>query len=200
MSSAALTVSRRADADSRSRSFDELREAPELVAERRRIQADLDRPPDKILAFYAEMPLLYGDDAADAAAGYVCPMHPEVTSDEPGTCPKCGMKLIPAAPASYVCPMHPEVTSARTGDLSEVRDEADSRGPQIGPPTATAHEHEHGHDHGDGLEWEDLMPEINRAVDSLEHALEADRPRDRRGEREPSPGTSRWATGSRSGW
>lgn len=24
---------------------------------------------------------------------YVCPMHPEVTSDKPGTCPKCGMDL-----------------------------------------------------------------------------------------------------------
>ena len=24
---------------------------------------------------------------------YVCPMHPEVRSDEPGDCPKCGMKL-----------------------------------------------------------------------------------------------------------
>ena len=24
---------------------------------------------------------------------YVCPMHPEVTSDRPGQCPKCGMKL-----------------------------------------------------------------------------------------------------------
>ncbi len=28
-------------------------------------------------------------------ATYVCPMHPEVTSDAPGTCPKCGMKLVP---------------------------------------------------------------------------------------------------------
>jgi hypothetical protein len=28
-----------------------------------------------------------------AAATYVCPMHPEVTSDKPGTCPKCGMAL-----------------------------------------------------------------------------------------------------------
>ena len=25
---------------------------------------------------------------------YVCPMHPEVQSDKPGKCPKCGMKLI----------------------------------------------------------------------------------------------------------
>jgi Heavy metal binding domain len=24
---------------------------------------------------------------------YVCPMHPEVQSDKPGKCPKCGMKL-----------------------------------------------------------------------------------------------------------
>ena len=26
---------------------------------------------------------------------YVCPMHPEVVSDEPGSCPKCGMDLVP---------------------------------------------------------------------------------------------------------
>ncbi len=24
---------------------------------------------------------------------YTCPMHPEVQQDEPGNCPKCGMKL-----------------------------------------------------------------------------------------------------------
>lgn len=34
-----------------------------------------------------------GAPAADAV--YVCPMHPDVTSKEPGTCPKCHMKLVP---------------------------------------------------------------------------------------------------------
>lgn len=26
---------------------------------------------------------------------YTCPMHPEVTLDKPGSCPKCGMNLVP---------------------------------------------------------------------------------------------------------
>ena len=29
-----------------------------------------------------------------APAVYVCPMHPEVVSDKPGTCPKCKMDLV----------------------------------------------------------------------------------------------------------
>jgi Heavy metal binding domain len=28
---------------------------------------------------------------------YTCPMHPEVVTDHPGNCPKCGMKLVPVA-------------------------------------------------------------------------------------------------------
>ena len=28
---------------------------------------------------------------------YTCPMHPEIRSTSPGTCPKCGMKLVPIA-------------------------------------------------------------------------------------------------------
>ncbi len=31
---------------------------------------------------------------AAAATAYTCPMHPEVTSDKPGSCPKCGMTLV----------------------------------------------------------------------------------------------------------
>ena len=33
---------------------------------------------------------------AKAAVQYTCPMHPDVKSDSPGTCPKCGMKLVKA--------------------------------------------------------------------------------------------------------
>ena len=66
-----------------------------------------------------------------AAARFMCPMHPSVLSERPGSCPICGMDLVPiaggegqasASPAStaaparkaagkYWCPMHPEVTS-----------------------------------------------------------------------------------------
>ena len=58
--------------------FGELRVDPELSAERERIQADLEREPDKVLAFVSQMPILYGGEAEDASS-YVCPMHPEVT-------------------------------------------------------------------------------------------------------------------------
>jgi uncharacterized lipoprotein YajG len=32
--------------------------------------------------------------ATAQAAVYTCPMHPEVTSDRPAKCPKCGMDLV----------------------------------------------------------------------------------------------------------
>jgi FtsP/CotA-like multicopper oxidase with cupredoxin domain len=64
-----------------------------MAAERERIAAHLEAEPDKRLAFIAEMDM--AGHGVEAPAGYVCPMHPEVVSDEPGHCPKCGMKLLP---------------------------------------------------------------------------------------------------------
>jgi Cu+-exporting ATPase len=52
---------------------------------------------------------------------YVCPMHPEVQSDQPGSCPKCGMALELSRPVAtstttiYTCPMHPQIEQDHPG-------------------------------------------------------------------------------------
>jgi FtsP/CotA-like multicopper oxidase with cupredoxin domain len=147
------------------RQFPTLRTDPELTAVRRSLAHDLERPPDKVLAFSSLMPLLYGGDQA-AADSYACPMHPEVMATEPANCPKCGMKLVPVqAPTLYVCPMHPEVTSETPATCPKC-------GMKLVPSPAipaAAHGPEGHHDGGhgdDGIEWEDLMPEINRQTNA----------------------------------
>ena len=173
------------------RDFEVLRTSAELTAERAKIDRARDRPPDKTLAFESLMPLLYGDQStaasswtcpmhpevvtaepgtcptcgmkliATAASFWTCPMHPEVVTHEPGTCPTCGMKLIATAASSWTCPMHPEVVTAEPGTCP-------SCGMKLIPAAAGAVAstgHSHAHDTADGLEWEDLMPEINRASD-----------------------------------
>lgn len=54
--------------------------------------------------------------------GYICPMHPEVKQEGPGSCPKCGMALEPitvSAPKEkieYTCPMHPQIVRDAPGN------------------------------------------------------------------------------------
>ena len=57
--------------------------------------------------------------ALSRSTKYFCPMDAEVTSNKPGSCPKCGMalepELLPATKTEYSCPMHPEVVSDKPG-------------------------------------------------------------------------------------
>jgi len=50
------------------------------------------------LALAARASPLHQDPSPDAEA-FVCPMHLEIRTSKPGTCPRCGMALVPAAPA-----------------------------------------------------------------------------------------------------
>lgn len=54
----------------------------------------------------------------EAATQYQCPMHPHVISDKPGTCPICGMTLVPVA--------KPEGAEGTKGDGSAGHQHPDS--------------------------------------------------------------------------
>ncbi len=60
-----------------------------------------------------------------AAASYVCPMHPGVTSVKPGRCPKCGMNLRAAA-------AQPEGQATSNGQQSEAPAAAPAQGASSG--------------------------------------------------------------------
>jgi FtsP/CotA-like multicopper oxidase with cupredoxin domain len=76
------------------------------------------------------------------------------------------MKLVPmeeTAPARFSCTMHPDISSAEQGTspICGMKLVA-ADGPAVSP----AGDAVHAHPVADGLEWEDLMPQINRASDS----------------------------------
>src|SRR4029078_1835826 len=66
--------------------FAVLRVNPEWSAERRRFEAYADAPPDKTLAFVAEMDM----GVPEGNVVYVCPMHPDVVGEDSDRCTKCG--------------------------------------------------------------------------------------------------------------
>lgn len=70
--------------------------------------------PRKWLALHPQT----GPSAEERAAieqGYVCPMHPEITSDHPDNCPICGMALVKAGAQGHHHELH--VASAALSSL-----------------------------------------------------------------------------------
>src|SRR3954454_11034564 len=167
---AQITVTDDVAQPSLSEAFEVLRRDPELAAEREQLGRWLDAEPDKSLAFVAEMDF----DAGGGPVVYVCPMHPEVVSEEPAHCPQCGMKLLPE-PTTYTCPMHLDVVAEEPGRCPScgmkllptrlVAQAAGHEDHEHGDPHEHAHgEHGHDHDHAatGGIEWEDDMVDVNR--------------------------------------
>jgi FtsP/CotA-like multicopper oxidase with cupredoxin domain len=167
LATAAVTEDRAAP--SLAREFERPRTAPELAAERQQLDRWLAAPPDKTLALVAQMDDPAGPQQGAGPVLYACPMHPEVTSDQPGRCRKCGMKLLAAERIPQPAAAHDPATMDHQGGHAADHDHGDHhrRDPfdMDRDVDHGTHDHQgegHGHSTTDGIEWEDDMVEVNR--------------------------------------
>ena len=143
---ASITVTGQEAEQSFADEFARLRANRDMTELRERIESSFMTPPDKTLSFVAEMDMGVPEGVPVV---YVCPMHPDVVSEEPGSCPTCGMKLLAQAAeeTTYVCPMHPEVMSDKPDRCPKCGMKLLAAGlVESGGGDAHQHHHEHGHE------------------------------------------------------
>ena len=139
--------------------FEELRTNADMAAERERLASHFGAPPDKTLAFVAELDIGAPEGGPTV---YACPMHPEIVGGATDRCPKCGMKLVPKDLVGSSGHEHhdhhghgePEAHQGHGGH--EEHHHAHGEHGHHGPSQS------HGHDAAQGIEWEDDMVEVNR--------------------------------------
>jgi P-type Cu+ transporter len=60
------------------------------------------------------------DQSSDAGASYTCPMHSEIVADKPGSCPICGMTLVPVLPGLSTSSASSKAASAPVAPVPSV--------------------------------------------------------------------------------
>ncbi len=130
---------------------------------------------------------------------YTCPMHPEVVQGGPGSCPICGMDLVPretdiggtgdavegktakGEAGAYTCPMHPEIERDMPGSCPICGMDLVPRGttdtghtghePHTGAGTDAQHDDEASGQHAEQAQHDDHM---NHTPSDEQHEAAAD--------------------------
>ncbi|WP_416337834.1 heavy metal-binding domain-containing protein [Halovibrio sp. HP20-59] len=113
---------------------------------------------------FAASPEAFDADVLHARIEYVCPMHPEIVEDEPGSCPKCGMDLV-AREAGESTPDH-DHEHQHDHEYQHHGHKHDHEHEHCHDQEHKGHhEHHHGHDHEHSNEHQQEYAHENAAAE-----------------------------------